>query len=262
MYFWFQESEILETQNHDLKSQIQELETQRRRLVDMLSIHKPCCTKKDGVQFSNIEPLDIPFTQPAFQSSSASNSNSNVNISSNVHDNDRMSQSIQMFPTTDSLNLYDENDLSKYETGHCSNRELHDLDSTYDISSEVKDIILPFCASTEALSLGLHYDDDSILTNNNYDPSLWHRSDNNLYRTSHFQETYRTNSASNNNLVSHYSKKDSAVRSTTHSVHSKLCTDNHGLLPQWHMVESSISLLLLNPSHSISMSKIFQVPSL
>lgn len=226
------ESEILETQNHDLKSQIQELETQRRRLVDMLSIHKPCCTKKDGVQFSNIEPLDIPFTQPAFQSSSTSNSNSNVNISSNVHDNDRMSQSIQMFPTTDSLNLYDENDLSKYETGHCSNRELHDLDSTYDISSEVKDIILPFCASTEALSLGLHYDDDSILTNNNYDPSLWHRSDNNLYRTSHFQETYRTNSANNNNLVSHYSKKDSAVRSTTHTVHSKQCTDNHGLLPQ------------------------------
>ncbi|XP_075233143.1 activating transcription factor 3 isoform X2 [Lycorma delicatula] len=41
-----QESEILENQNHDLKSQIQELETQRRRLVDMLSVHRPSCTKQ------------------------------------------------------------------------------------------------------------------------------------------------------------------------------------------------------------------------
>ncbi|XP_012278738.1 activating transcription factor 3 [Orussus abietinus] len=41
-----QESEILETQNHDLKSQIQELETQRRRLVDMLSLHGPTCLKQ------------------------------------------------------------------------------------------------------------------------------------------------------------------------------------------------------------------------
>ncbi|XP_017882973.1 activating transcription factor 3 isoform X3 [Ceratina calcarata] len=42
------ESEILETQNHDLKSQIQELETQRRRLVDMLSLHGPTCIKQGG----------------------------------------------------------------------------------------------------------------------------------------------------------------------------------------------------------------------
>lgn len=40
-----QESEILENQNQDLKSQIQELETQRRRLMDMLSTHKPTCMK-------------------------------------------------------------------------------------------------------------------------------------------------------------------------------------------------------------------------
>jgi hypothetical protein len=40
-----QESEILENQNQDLKSQIQELETQRRRLMDMLSMHKPTCMK-------------------------------------------------------------------------------------------------------------------------------------------------------------------------------------------------------------------------
>lgn len=40
-----QESEILETQNIDLKTQIQELESQRRRLVDMLSMHTPACVK-------------------------------------------------------------------------------------------------------------------------------------------------------------------------------------------------------------------------
>lgn len=41
-----QESEILETQNIDLKTQIQELESQRRRLVDMLSMHGPACVKQ------------------------------------------------------------------------------------------------------------------------------------------------------------------------------------------------------------------------
>lgn len=40
-----QESELLETQNLDLKTQIQKLENQRRKLVDMLSIHGPTCTK-------------------------------------------------------------------------------------------------------------------------------------------------------------------------------------------------------------------------
>lgn len=49
-----QESEILETQNHELKSQIQELETQRRRLVDMLSVHRPSCTKQQHYN-NNIE---------------------------------------------------------------------------------------------------------------------------------------------------------------------------------------------------------------
>lgn len=43
-----QESETLESQNHDLKSQIQELEIQRRRLVDMLSLHTPTCIKQNN----------------------------------------------------------------------------------------------------------------------------------------------------------------------------------------------------------------------
>lgn len=46
----------MENQNHDLKSQIQELETQRRRLVDMLSVHRPSCTKPQH-NFSTSEPF-------------------------------------------------------------------------------------------------------------------------------------------------------------------------------------------------------------
>ncbi|XP_063239106.1 activating transcription factor 3-like isoform X2 [Bacillus rossius redtenbacheri] len=42
------ESEVLESQNHELKSQIQELEGQRRRLVDMLSVHTPTCMRNNG----------------------------------------------------------------------------------------------------------------------------------------------------------------------------------------------------------------------
>ncbi|XP_076378995.1 activating transcription factor 3 isoform X2 [Megalopta genalis] len=64
-----QESEILETQNHDLKSQIQELETQRRRLVDMLSLHGPTCLKQGGADTSYqqyAEPLHLPSYQENF----------------------------------------------------------------------------------------------------------------------------------------------------------------------------------------------------
>ncbi|XP_076656302.1 activating transcription factor 3 isoform X2 [Halictus rubicundus] len=64
-----QESEILETQNHDLKSQIQELETQRRRLVDMLSLHGPSCLKQGGTDTSYqqyAEPLHLPSYQENF----------------------------------------------------------------------------------------------------------------------------------------------------------------------------------------------------
>ncbi|XP_043251268.1 activating transcription factor 3 isoform X2 [Colletes gigas] len=64
-----QESEILETQNHDLKSQIQELETQRRRLVDMLSLHGPTCLKQGGPDNSYqqfAEPVHLPSYQENF----------------------------------------------------------------------------------------------------------------------------------------------------------------------------------------------------
>lgn len=55
-----QESEILESQNYELKTQIQELETQRRRLVDMLSSHSPNCTLPGHVH----RPAHPPPHQP------------------------------------------------------------------------------------------------------------------------------------------------------------------------------------------------------
>ncbi|XP_018362154.1 PREDICTED: activating transcription factor 3 [Trachymyrmex cornetzi] len=61
-----QESEILETQNLDLKSQIQELETQRRRLVDMLSLHSPTCLKQ-GVDATSYQQFAEPVHLPSYQ---------------------------------------------------------------------------------------------------------------------------------------------------------------------------------------------------
>ncbi|KAM0727358.1 Activating transcription factor 3 [Formica fusca] len=61
-----QESEILETQNHDLKSQIQELETQRRRLVDMLSLHSPTCLKQ-GIDTTSYQQYAEPLQLPSYQ---------------------------------------------------------------------------------------------------------------------------------------------------------------------------------------------------
>ncbi|XP_026286921.1 activating transcription factor 3 isoform X2 [Frankliniella occidentalis] len=57
-----QESEILESQNYELKSQIQELETQRRRLVDMLSSHSPSCTRPGHVH----QPAGAPPPPPHY----------------------------------------------------------------------------------------------------------------------------------------------------------------------------------------------------
>lgn len=42
-----QESEILETQNSELKQQIDELETQRRRLIELLHLHDSNCIKNN-----------------------------------------------------------------------------------------------------------------------------------------------------------------------------------------------------------------------
>lgn len=73
-----QESETLESQNHDLKNQIQELEIQRRRLVDMLSLHTPTCIKQ------NINNSDNNYQQ--FNNNNNNNSNVNNNNNNNDHD--------------------------------------------------------------------------------------------------------------------------------------------------------------------------------
>ncbi len=41
-----QESETLEAQNHQLKTQISRLEEEKRRLMEILSVHEPGCSKQ------------------------------------------------------------------------------------------------------------------------------------------------------------------------------------------------------------------------
>lgn len=59
------ESETLETQNIELKSQIQELQTQRRQLFEILSIHRPICTKnippvtRDALFNNRLPPVSV-----------------------------------------------------------------------------------------------------------------------------------------------------------------------------------------------------------
>ncbi|XP_077292757.1 activating transcription factor 3 [Arctopsyche grandis] len=68
------ESENLETQNIDLKTQIQELEVQRRQLVDMLSHHSPTCLKNMTNNTSSpttpYNPIQPPYDSPTSYPSS------------------------------------------------------------------------------------------------------------------------------------------------------------------------------------------------
>ncbi|KAG8226270.1 hypothetical protein J437_LFUL004827 [Ladona fulva] len=77
-----QESEILETQNHEMKSQIQELENQRRRLLDMLSIHSPTCVKNCGEGRGASRNMNDGLYPSS--SSAASSSSSIASISSSI----------------------------------------------------------------------------------------------------------------------------------------------------------------------------------
>lgn len=53
------ESEILETQNIDLKSQIQDLQKQKRNLMDMLSMHLATCVKQTPTPtLENVQTFD------------------------------------------------------------------------------------------------------------------------------------------------------------------------------------------------------------
>ncbi|XP_037969863.2 activating transcription factor 3 [Plutella xylostella] len=64
------ESEVLENQNIDLKSQLKDLEVQRRKLIDMLSLHTASCVKNNSSnsnqqQYNMIRPYESPTPFPA-----------------------------------------------------------------------------------------------------------------------------------------------------------------------------------------------------
>ncbi|XP_071441094.1 activating transcription factor 3 isoform X2 [Hetaerina americana] len=77
-----QESEILENQNHEMKSQIQELENQRRRLLDMLSIHSPTCVKNGGDGRNSSRVINEGLYPSSSSAASSSSSISSVSSSS------------------------------------------------------------------------------------------------------------------------------------------------------------------------------------
>ncbi|XP_053608216.1 activating transcription factor 3 [Plodia interpunctella] len=66
------ESEVLETQNIELKAQLKELEVQKRQLVDMLSLHAPSCVKNNNsnarqsptTSYNMLRPFESPSTFP------------------------------------------------------------------------------------------------------------------------------------------------------------------------------------------------------
>lgn len=78
------ESETLETQNIELKSQIQELQNQRRQLFEILSLHRPNCQR-------NIAPVsrDVVFNNRLPPVSSVIETNHSYNRPSSVDNNYR-----------------------------------------------------------------------------------------------------------------------------------------------------------------------------
>lgn len=71
-----QESETLESENVNLKATVQELQNQSQQLIDMLSMHRPNCTK-------NILPAtrDIVLSRLPPMTSASSNLDSNHSYS-------------------------------------------------------------------------------------------------------------------------------------------------------------------------------------
>ncbi|XP_047534234.1 activating transcription factor 3 [Vanessa atalanta] len=65
------ESEVLETQNIDLKAQLKDLEVQKRQLIDMLSLHAASCVKNNSnartspsTPYNMIRTFESPTTFP------------------------------------------------------------------------------------------------------------------------------------------------------------------------------------------------------
>lgn len=55
---FFQESEILDTQNKALKSEISKLESEKNHLMDILAQHEPSCAKKLKEAMKQRNPFD------------------------------------------------------------------------------------------------------------------------------------------------------------------------------------------------------------
>lgn len=72
------ESEVLETQNIDLKAQLKDLEVQKRQLIDMLSLHAASCVKNKSstartsptTPYNMIRSFESPNTFPTFEANS------------------------------------------------------------------------------------------------------------------------------------------------------------------------------------------------
>ncbi|XP_046383189.1 activating transcription factor 3 isoform X2 [Ischnura elegans] len=106
-----QESEILESQNHEMKSQIQELENQRRRLLDMLSIHSPTCVKNCGdVRNSRVMNEGLyPSSSSAASSSSSISSVSSSSIPTSSPNSSTSSLSAASIPASSPSLMVDPN---------------------------------------------------------------------------------------------------------------------------------------------------------
>lgn len=71
------ESETLETQNIEFKSQIQELQNQRRQLLEVLTLHRPTCTKnippvtRDAIFNNRLPPVSVIETNNHHHNNSA-----------------------------------------------------------------------------------------------------------------------------------------------------------------------------------------------
>lgn len=79
-----QESQTLDDQNIDLKNQVQELQTQRRQLLEMLSTHRPSC--KNNVPRSTRD-VSLNRLPPLFLANSIIESNHSYSRPSSVDPN-------------------------------------------------------------------------------------------------------------------------------------------------------------------------------
>lgn len=103
------ESETLETQNFELKSQVQELERTRLRLLDVLTMHRSVCQK--NIPTITRENLfnRLPPVSCALEMVNHSYNRQNIDI------NNYQTQTIDMYrPTNNEEQSYNRNNIQQY----------------------------------------------------------------------------------------------------------------------------------------------------